>query len=94
MEKSLQLYSVVLPDSSTFNWSSSQGEGHTRLKSIMKVTRELGLGIMYWFTTSNVISPETILREIWIRADAQEELMVIYNGIGLILVRTIWLVEG
>jgi len=39
------------------------GEGHTRLKSIMKVTRELGLGIMYWFTTSNVISPETILRE-------------------------------
>jgi len=43
----------------------------------MKVTRELGLGIMYWFITSNVISPETILREIWVRADEKEELMVI-----------------
>ncbi len=49
---------------------------------------------MYWFTTSNVISPETILREIWVRADEKEELMVIYNGIGLILRRTICLVEG
>ena len=83
-----------MPDFSTSNWPSSQGEGHTRLKSIMKVTRELGLGIMYWFTTSNVISPETILREIWVRADEKEELMVIYNGIGLILRRTICLVEG
>ena len=38
----------------------------TRLKSIIKVTGELGLGIVYWFTTSNVITPETILGEIWI----------------------------
>lgn len=49
----------------------------TRLKSITKVTRELGLGIMYWFTTSDVITPETIFGKIWIRGDALEVLMAI-----------------
>ncbi|MEW6144122.1 MAG: replication-relaxation family protein [Thermodesulfobacteriota bacterium] len=50
---------------------------NTRLKSLIKVTGELGLGIMYWFTTSNLISPEKILGEVWIRGDAPEELMAI-----------------
>ncbi|MGH7890273.1 MAG: replication-relaxation family protein, partial [Thermodesulfobacteriota bacterium] len=50
---------------------------NTRLTSIVKVTSELGLGIVYWFTTSNVITPETILGEIWIRADMQGDLMAL-----------------
>lgn len=48
---------------------------NTRLKSLITVTRELGLGIMYWFTTSHGIAPETILGKIWVRADTPVELV-------------------
>lgn len=46
-----------------------------RLTSLVKVTGEFGLGIVYWFATSNVITPEKILGEIWIRADTQRKLI-------------------
>jgi len=49
----------------------------TRLKSLINSTRELGSGIMFWFTTSNMISPETIFKDIWVRADKPGELVAI-----------------
>lgn len=49
----------------------------TRLNSLIKATAEIGLGIMFWFTTSSRISAETIVKEIWLRTDKPGGLMVI-----------------
>jgi len=44
-----------------------------RLTSLLQATRELGVGILFWFTISSSISPETIFKDIWRRADRPKE---------------------
>ncbi|MGB7290942.1 MAG: replication-relaxation family protein [Thermodesulfobacteriota bacterium] len=41
----------------------------TRLKSLIKAVSDVGLGIIFWFTISKMISPERIFNEIWVRTD-------------------------
>ena len=44
-----------------------------RLTSLLQATRELGTGILFWFTVSSIVSPDTIFKNIWRRADKPKE---------------------
>ena len=45
----------------------------TRLTSLLQATGTLGMGILFWFTTSSLISSENIFKNIWRRADRPKE---------------------
>ena len=60
MAKYLLLYSVILPDFSTFNWSSSPGEGHHHptLEHKKRAVEKINSGVLETSIDNKVVNLE------------------------------------